>query len=314
MKLAITTPIRGCSIKDLKSLGSLAEQGGFYAIFSPEVPIYSAISNAQVMAESTKKIKVGTWITNIYMREPIMCAAEALTVQELSEGRMILGLGVSHKPVNDIFEIDMGDPYEKTKDYVTKVKSYADGSSPQLIIKRNLTPFDIHIAGLTIKTASLAGELADGIMPYLAGRSYLKKLYAAAVASWARKDSNLETTDISFEFTAGIPVFLSDDVDAALKAARIGVGRQVNRPFYKRVLTNSGFGDVIDKIDSGTPAEEALTEELLNEVCLYGEPKDCRKILDSYYDIGTTLPILTPFNVGEQSPLDMMNQLLQLLD
>tara|TARA_B100000959_G_scaffold64458_1_gene68163 strand:+ start:3797 stop:4723 length:927 start_codon:yes stop_codon:yes gene_type:complete len=308
MKLAITSPIRGCSVEELRNLGSLAEQGGFYAIFSPEVPIYSAISNAQVMAEATKKIKVGTWITNIYMREPIMCAAEALTVQELSEGRMILGLGVSHKPVNDIFEIDMGDPYEKTKDYVTKVKAYADGSSAQLIIKRNISPFDIHIAGLTIKTASLAGELADGIMPYLASRSHLKDLYAAVNTSRTQKDST------SFEFTAGMPTFLSDDVDAALKAARLGVGRQANRPFYKRVLTNSGFGDVVDKIDSGTPAEEALTEELLNEVCLYGKPKDCRKVLDSYYNDGATLPILTPFNVGEQGPLDMMDQLLQLLD
>ncbi|HIC77420.1 MAG TPA: LLM class flavin-dependent oxidoreductase [Candidatus Dadabacteria bacterium] len=305
MKLAITTPIRGCSTEDLKSLASLSEQGGFYGIFSPEVPIYSAISNAQVMAEATKKIKVGTWITNIYMREPIMCAAEALTVQELSEGRMILGLGVSHKPINDIFKIDMGDPYEKTRDYVTKVKSYADGSSSQLIIKRDLIPFDIHIAGLTTKTASLAGELADGIMPYLASRIHLAKLYKSAISAGASKD---------FELTAGIPVFLSDDVDAALKAARVGIGRQANRPFYKRVLRNSGFEDVVDKIDSGIPAEEALTEELLNEVCLYGKAQDCRKTLDSYYNNGTTLPILTPFNVGPQSPLDMMNQLLQLLD
>ena len=57
MKLAITSPIRGCSVEELRNLGSLAEQGGFYAIFSPEVPIYSAISNAQVMAEATKKIR-----------------------------------------------------------------------------------------------------------------------------------------------------------------------------------------------------------------------------------------------------------------
>ena len=112
MKIGITTPIRGCSVKDLRQLAKTAESAGFYGIFSPEVPIYSAIGNAQVMAEATKSIKIGTWVTNIYMREPIMCASEAMTVQEISEGRMILGLGNSHKPVNDVFDIDMGDQYE----------------------------------------------------------------------------------------------------------------------------------------------------------------------------------------------------------
>jgi 5,10-methylenetetrahydromethanopterin reductase len=128
MKIGITTPIRGCTIKELRELALKSEQAGFYGIFSPEVPIYSAISNAQVMAEATKSIKVGTWVTNIYMREPIMCTAEAMTVQEISEGRMILGLGNSHKPVNDVFGIDMGDQYESMRDYVTKIKSYIDGN------------------------------------------------------------------------------------------------------------------------------------------------------------------------------------------
>ena len=305
MRIGITTPIRGCSVKELRQLALKAEQAGFYGIFSPEVPIYSAIGNAQVMAEATKSIKVGTWVTNIYMREPIMCAAEALTVQEISEVRMILGLGNSHKPVNDIFGIDMGDQYEAMKDYATKVRSYADGSSEQLLIKRDIPVFDIHITGLTERTAGLAGELADGIMPYLANLDHLKKLYSAAKG---------KAGDKKFEFTSGIPVFLSDNVDEALNAARLGVGRQALRPSYKRVLTNSGFGDVVEKLESGTPPEEAISDQLLNELSLFGKPSDCREQLENQFKNGSTLPILTPFSVGNQSPLEMMDELIKLLD
>lgn len=305
MRIGITTPIRGCSVKELRELALSAESAGFAAIFSPEVPIYSAIGNAHVMAEATESIKVGTWVTNIYMREPIMCAAEALTVQEVSEGRMILGLGNSHKPVNDIFGIDMGDQYESMKDYVTKVRSYADGSSEQLLVKRDLPMFDIYITGLTERTAALAGELADGIMPYLANLSHLKTLYSSAKS---------KTNGKEFEFTSGMPVFLSENIDEAVKAARVGVGRQALRPSYSRVLTNSGFGDIVEKLVSGVPAEEAISDELLSELSLFGKPKDCIGQLEAQFKNGSTMPILTPFAVGAQSPVEMMGELIKLLD
>ncbi|MGH7791552.1 MAG: LLM class flavin-dependent oxidoreductase, partial [Thermodesulfobacteriota bacterium] len=155
-RIATISPVWGCSVEDLRALAREAEGGGFEAIFSPEVPPYSAIANAQVFAEATSKIKVGTWITNIYMRQPVICAAEALTVQEVSGGRMILGLGVSHKPVNDRFGIDMGDPIEEMRKYVTAVRSFADGSSPLLTIKRQLPRLPIYTAVLTEKAAELA--------------------------------------------------------------------------------------------------------------------------------------------------------------
>ena len=136
-RLAAISPVWGCRIEDLRALAKIAEDGGFEGIFSPEVPPYSAISNAQVFAEATSTIKVGTWIANIYMRQPVIATATALTIQEITGGRMILGLGISHKPVNDRYEIDMGDPVESMKDYVTAVKSYADGSNPALSLKEN---------------------------------------------------------------------------------------------------------------------------------------------------------------------------------
>ena len=70
-RIATISPVWGCSVSDLRALAKEAEAGGFEAIFSPEVPPYNGLSNAQVFAEATSKIKVGTWITNVYMRQAI---------------------------------------------------------------------------------------------------------------------------------------------------------------------------------------------------------------------------------------------------
>ncbi len=130
-RIATISPVWGCSVDDLRNLAKEAENGAFEAILSPEVPPFSALSNAQVFAEATSTIKVGTWITNIYMRQAVMVAATSLTIQEITGGRMMLGLGVSHKPVNTRYEIEMGDPVETMKDYVTQVKAFLDGTAQQ---------------------------------------------------------------------------------------------------------------------------------------------------------------------------------------
>ena len=137
-KIATTSPVWGCSVSDLRALAGITEEAGFDGIFSPEVPPYNAITNAQVFAECTERVNVGTWIANIYMRQPVMATATALTIQEITGGRMILGLGVSHRPVNGRYDIDMGDPIEAMRDYVGEVRAFADGTSPRLSLKDQL--------------------------------------------------------------------------------------------------------------------------------------------------------------------------------
>ena len=189
-RIAAISPVWGCSVEDLRALAKIAEGAGFEAILSPEVPPFSALTNAQVFAEATSTIKVGTWITNIYMRQAVMAAATSLTIQEISGGKMVLGLGVSHKPVNARYEIDMGDPVDTMRDYVTQVKGFLNGTAPQLTLKRDLPKVPVYIAGLTKGAATLAGEVADGLMPYMATVDYVSTLkgYVAEGAAAAGRD------------------------------------------------------------------------------------------------------------------------------
>lgn len=306
-RIATISPVWGCSVEDLRALAREAEGAGFEAIFSPEVPPYSAIANAQVFAEVTSKIKVGTWITNIYMRQPVICAAEALTVQEVSGGRMVLGLGVSHKPVNDRFGIDMGDPIEEMRKYVTAVRSFADGSSPLLTIKRQLPRLPIYTAVLTEKAAELAGEVADGIMPYMATPDHIKKLINAVKSGTEKARRSLSDIDI----TDGIPSFISDDLGAARTAAKRGLSGYGRFPFYQRLIKNLGFSDVVEKIKFGVNPAEAFTDELIDAVAMVGPAERCRKRLEEYREAGVQLPIIVPNPVGKQSNIEVMRKTVE---
>ncbi|MGH7884577.1 MAG: LLM class flavin-dependent oxidoreductase [Thermodesulfobacteriota bacterium] len=303
-RVATISPVWGCPLEDLRSLARIAEEGGFEAIFSPEVPPYNAISNAQVFAEATSKIKVGTWIANIYMRQAVMATATALTIQEITDGKMILGLGVSHKPINDRYEIDMGDPVETMKDYVAEVRSFADGTSQKISIKRNLPKLRVYTAGLTKAAAELAGEISDGLMPYLCPPSYLSTLkgYVANGAAKAGRDVS------EIEITNGIPSFISEDESAAVEAAKKGLSGYARFPFYQRLIKNIGFGDVVDQIKNGANPAEAFTDELIDAIALAGSPSKCREKLKEHFDAGVDLAIIVPGPVGKQSNIEVMEK------
>ncbi len=301
-KIATTSPVWGCSVSDLRTLAKITENAGFDAIFSPEVPPYSAVSNAQVFAECTDGIKVGTWIANIYMRQPVVATATALTIQEITGGRMILGLGVSHKPVNNRYDIDMGDPVESMRNYVGEVRAFADGTSPRLSLKRKTPDLPVYIAGLTKSAAELAGEVADGIMPYLCPPAYLATLKEQVAAGAARAGRDASSVAI----TNGIPSFVSDDEAAAVAAAKKGLGPYARFPFYQRLIRNIGFGEIIDQVQNGADPAEAFTDELIDSVALAGTPQNCRKKLEEHFAAGVDLAILVPGPVGKLSNTEVM--------
>ena len=301
-QIATTSPVWGCSVSDMRELARITEEAGFDGILSPEVPPYNAITNAQVFAECTERINVGTWIANIYMRQPVVATATALTIQEITDGRMILGLGVSHKPVNSRYDIDMGDPIESMRNYVGEVRAFADGTSPRLSLKRKVPDLPVYIAGLTKGAAQLAGEVADGIMPYLCPPAYVATLKEQVAAGAVKAERDPSAVSI----TNGIPSFVSDDEAAAVAAAKRGLGPYSRFPFYQRLIRNIGFGDIIDQVQDGANPAEVFTDELIDSVALAGTPDNCKKKLEEHFAAGVDLAILVPGPVGKQSNIEVM--------
>ena len=99
----------GWRASEIRTIAREAEDAGFDAIVTAEVN-NDSLATAQLMGEATRQIKVGTWISMIHMRHSYACAKAASLVADATGGRMILGLGVSHQPVNAALGVDMPSP------------------------------------------------------------------------------------------------------------------------------------------------------------------------------------------------------------
>src|SRR5918911_3322824 len=126
-----TVPVglAGWGVADIQEIAREAEAAGFEAIFTTEVN-NDAMATAQLMGTATERIRVGTWIANVYLRHPYVCAQGAALIAEATGGRFVLGLGVSHQPINQALGIDMGRPAEELRRYVSQVQRWLRGEGP----------------------------------------------------------------------------------------------------------------------------------------------------------------------------------------
>src|ERR1700722_10572048 len=106
------TPATGFS--GFVQLARETEDAGFAGVFIPEA-VNDALMCSFAVANATKRIAVATWIVNIYLREPALCAISAEMVQEAAQGRFILGLGVSHRPALEARGIEMGNARDRLR-------------------------------------------------------------------------------------------------------------------------------------------------------------------------------------------------------
>jgi 5,10-methylenetetrahydromethanopterin reductase len=277
----------GWRANEIQTIAREAEDAGFDAIFSAEVN-NDVMATVQLMGAATKRIQVGTWIANIYVRHSYVCAQGAALIADATEGRFVLGLGVSHPPVNKALGIDMGDAPSALRRYVTAVRSWLKGEGPATHLPQRPTvhPVPLYVAAITSRTVEVASELADGIMPFLWSAERVKKS-KVWVDRGRAKASGLGKVDI----TVGLPTFVGDDVKEMREAAHANLGLYTTFPFFQRLFRASGFASEADQMEKGGGGA-ALSDRMLDAVCLTGPLARCREQLAAFRSAGVDLPIL----------------------
>ncbi len=287
---------------ELISLAREAEGRGFEAVFCPEF-MNDALATCQALAASTEKVKVGTWIANIYLRHPYLCAETAATIDEVSGGRLLLGLGVSHRPiVEGVLHEKMEKPRDYFRTYISTVRRIlrgegVEGSPAQPRPAKYGVP--LYAAALALGTVELAGELCDGVMLYLCPKARLSRIQEALQRGAAKAGRSV--SDI--ERTTGLPAFISEDLSAARASAKANLAFYGALPFYNRLFQNSGFKKEAEALARGEQkaAAEGVSDQMVDELCLVGPPSRCREQLSAFRDAGVQLPIIVPNAVGDQS-------------
>jgi len=272
----------GWRAKDIQAIAREAEDAGFDGIFAAEVN-NDVMATTQLIGAATRRVAVGTWIANIYLRHPYVCAQGAALIADATEGRFILGLGVSHPPVNRALGVDMGDPPAALRRYVTAVRSWLKGEGPATHLPQRPTPrpVPIYVAAITSRTVELAGELADGFMPFLWSAARVEQSKA-----WLQRGRAKGKGRGKVDIAVGIPTYIGDDVKQQREVARGNLAVFTGFPFFQRLFRASGFGPEADQMEKATGGA-ALSDRLLDAVCLLGPLTRCREQLAAFRAAGT---------------------------
>jgi 5,10-methylenetetrahydromethanopterin reductase len=271
-----------------------AEDAGFSAVFMTEAN-NDSLACSLALGLHTKRIMLGTAITNIYLRHPNLLANEAAAVQEFTGGRFILGLGTGHREGNSMLGIEMGEPLKKMRETVAALRTALDGGKTG---PRVATKLPLYLAGVSRPMVKLAGEIGDGVIfnffPPARVKEALDEL--AEGAQKAGRDPK------QFEATLFATAFISDDIEAARRPARKLLSRYGALKFYGNMMAHSGFAREITAIRAAgrdaDAAVKAVSNELIDATLLVGSEARIRERLNELCapGIGTAIVFTNPVN------------------
>jgi alkanesulfonate monooxygenase SsuD/methylene tetrahydromethanopterin reductase-like flavin-dependent oxidoreductase (luciferase family) len=273
---------------DLVLLAQTVERTGYEAVFVPEIDAREAFGTLAGLASVTDTVRLGTGVVTVGSRRPFTAAMAAATLQELSGGRFILGIGSG--PVRSLARV---------REYVGIVRRALAGEpvedeGRERRLSLGGSPPPIFLGALGGAMIALAGEIADGVLLNWCTPERVRRA-RNLVAEGARRAGRDPA-----QITVGVYVraCLGEEEGVALEALRWAAAQYLAFPHYRRQFEAMGLVSPPDGSAGRPPfAEDAL----VRSVCLLGEPSAAGDRLDQYRAAGADLPLVYPVPVLDPS-------------
>lgn len=262
-------------------LAQRIEAEGFSGIYCPSFG--DGLGLCEALALVTNNIRFGTSIANIYTRHPFDYAQTASLVHELSGGRFVFGIGVSHGPAHERLGLQVGKPLSDMRRFVERLRAASQqggaGELPPIVL-----------ATLRKKMVALAAEIADGCVWANGARSHMPA--SLALIPPERRE----------RFIIGdmIPTCIDDDRNAAAAVMRRVLTGYVALPNYRNYWIEAGYEEEMRAIEEALARGEQervpalMSDRWLADVTLFGPAKDVREGVEAWYAAGVKTPILVP--------------------
>jgi alkanesulfonate monooxygenase SsuD/methylene tetrahydromethanopterin reductase-like flavin-dependent oxidoreductase (luciferase family) len=302
----------GCFVSTGRSLEQavqrvkLAESLGYDAAYVTHIAGRESLTVVTAYALATSRIRVGTGVVPIYTRTPATMAQTAATIDELSDARLNLGLGVSHRPVVEGWHGQTIDrPVAEMREYAGIVRAILRGEDPpagekwqtgfRLLGIEPRPQLPIYIAALSPAMLRLAGEIADGVLLWLCTPRYIEEVVLPAVrAGRERAGLTLE----GFDVVPAVPSAMTDEPAAAHAAMRGELIPYFGLPFYRAMIERSGFAGEIGAYDAAAgdlaAMQAAISDEFLAELTAIGDAAQVRAGIERYRAAGASTPCVGP--------------------
>src|SRR5438105_6656597 len=271
------------------------ERFGYESVWTSQLPpARDAALVLAAYAAATERLKVGTGVLPIYTRHPTAMVQMAATLDEVSGGRFIRGIGVSHKvTVEGMWGMRLESPVDAMREYLTIVRtSLRDGAcafegrffTARWTYSAPLrADMPIFISALNPRMLELAGELADGVVLYMCAPAYIRDRVVPAIRAGREKaGKSME----GFEIVAAVDASLTSDRKTAHDVYRKTVERYASLPYYRKVMDASEFKEEL--------ASGQVSEAMIDQLAAIGDQPQIHEVLNRYRDSGVTLPAIGP--------------------
>jgi F420-dependent oxidoreductase-like protein len=342
MKLGLHAGYWGLGISGAEQLelAQEADRLGYDSIWAAEAYGSDAATVLAWIAAGTSTAKVASGIFQMPARTPAMTAMTAATLDNISGGRFVLGLGISGPQVVEGWHGQPFDrPLRRTREYVEIVRralaretlAYdgeiytlprpgGPGKPLKLIIRPVQERIPVYLAAIGPKNTALAFEIADGWLPTIFSPDHLDEFKPAMQEGAARAGRSLTDVDIAPMTSLAI----CDDVEEARNFMRpylalyIGGMGSRDKNFYTSLVTRYGYGDEAREIQdlylSGKQAEAMarVPAGLIDEVSLCGPKEAVRERLAAYRSAGVGTLLVNPVAAQQGERLRMLRELAEI--
>ncbi len=291
-------------------LARLAEAMGYESVWVPEGSGKDAFTQLAAFALSTARVRLGTGIVTIFPRSPAILAMSAATLDHLSGGRAVLGLGIGHRqPLEAGHGVVFDRPVRRMREYVALIRAILRGEPlpptglvPVTGFRLDFAPersaLPIYAAAVGPQMCRLAGEVADGILLNWATPAYAKEAIANVRLGAETAGRNPADVDVACYVRAAV----GEDERAARGALARETVRYVSLDFYRQMFDRSGFATETAAVMAALPrgveaAAASVSDRMLEAVAAFGSPEARRRRIEEYRALGVTLPIIAPVAV-----------------
>jgi len=283
-------------------LAQRAEALGYDTLWVGEAWGRDAFTSLTNLACHTSRVKLATGVVNIHSRPPSTTAQSIASLDEISGGRAVLGLGAgSPKIAEDWHGVPFDKPVERMREYVQVVRAMLAGQRMdhhgtfyhakdfRMAARTVQERLPVYLAALGPRMVELVGESADGWLPNYVAPRYLPVLRARIEAGAARMGR--KAADIMTSYR--IITCASGDGEQARAAVRQDLGFVIGAygPFYRDLVARAGFAEEAAHIRTLWETDRkrvasGVTEAMLDALTVAGTPEECRQRYDELRALG----------------------------
>jgi F420-dependent oxidoreductase-like protein len=332
----------GLTRQDQLEIVREAERLGYDSVWAAEAYGSDVATILGWIAGQTEKIKIGSSIFQMPGRSPAMTAMTAATLDQLSDGRMLLGIGSSGPQVSEGWHgVRFGKQLQRTREYIEVVRMAlarerveyhgetidlplpdGPGKALKLTIEPVQERIPIYLAAIGPNNTALAGEVADGWLPTLVSPEHLPELRRSLEEGAARAGRTLDDFDIA----PNVNVYIGDDIAAARDLMRPFIALYVggmgsrDKNFYNKLVQRYGFEDAAREIQDlyldghKDEAAAAIPDGLIDLVSICGPEDRVRERLRTFSEAGVGTLGITPMAWTKDERLRQLRRLARIAE